>query len=224
MTEFSPPTIPSIEKAREDSKILQRLLEEEKKELKRVERCKKKEEDWLRLYPQIEQAMEKLSEKLLQKTVGQVEELMTRMAKEVLDQPIVVKATVSEKKGAANVDFHIERNGEVEDILRGQGGSVANVLSVALRIYALQCQSANDHLPFLVLDEQDCWLRPELVPRLLDVIREATRDLGFQVLYISHHDPAMLERYVDKTYLLKADSNGVAQVNEKHFTPSEEDP
>ena len=49
--------------------------------------------------------MEKLSEKLLQKTVGQVEELMTRMAKEVLDQPIVVKATVSEKKEQQALTF-----------------------------------------------------------------------------------------------------------------------
>ena len=49
--------------------------------------------------------MEKLSEKLLQKTVGQVEELMTRMAKEVLDQPIVVKATVSEKKEQQTLTF-----------------------------------------------------------------------------------------------------------------------
>ncbi|MBF93971.1 MAG: DNA repair protein [Myxococcales bacterium] len=223
MSDFAHPAIPSVEKAKQDSGILSRLLEDEKKELKRAERNKKKEEDWLNLYPQVEQAMEKLSQKLLQETVGQVEELMTKMAQAVLDQPIVVKATVSEKSGAANVDFHIERSGEVEDILRGQGGSVANVLSVALRIYALQIQPRNEHLTFLVLDEQDCWLRPELVPRLLEVVQEAARDLGFQVLYISHHDAAMLERYVDKTYLLKADANGVAQVNEKHFTPSEED-
>ena len=223
MSEFSPPPIPSLEDARRNSEILNRRFEEEKKELKRAERNKKKEEDWLNLYPQVEQAMEKLSEKLLQETVGKVEELMTKMAQAVLDQPIVVKATVSEKSGAANVEFHIEKNGKVEDLIEGQRGSVANVLSVALRIYALEIQPRNEHLAFLVLDEQDCWLRPELVPRLLEVVREATRDLGFQVLYISHHDAAMLERYVDKTYLLKPDSEGIAQVKEKRFRPSEED-
>ena len=58
---------------------------------------------------------------------------------------------------------------------------------------------------------------------MLEVVQEAARDLGFQVLYISHHDAAMLERYVDKTYLLKPDAEGVAQVKKKLFEASEED-
>jgi hypothetical protein len=58
---------------------------------------------------------------------------------------------------------------------------------------------------------------------LLEVVQEAVRDLGFQVLYISYHDVAMPERYVDKTYLLKPDAEGVAQVKKKLFEASEED-
>lgn len=223
MTELARTEIPSLVNVNGHAAILSRLLADEKAELERAEQNKKKEEELLNLYPRVDEAMESLSQKLLHQTVGKAERLMSEMAQEVLDQPIEVKARVSENRGAANVDFHIEKNGEVEDIIKGQGGSVANVLSVALRIYALEFQPDDEHLKFLVLDEQDCWLRPELVPRLLGVVQEAARDLGFQVLYISHHDSSMLERYVDKTYLLEPDTNGDAQVREIFFNPTDQD-
>jgi len=223
MTELAHAEIPSLVNVNGHDAILSRLLADEKGELDRAEQNKKKAEDLLNLYPKVDEAMESLSQKLLHQTVGKAERLMSEMAQEVLDQPIEVKARVFEKGGAVNVDFHIEKNGEVEDIIKGQGGSVANVLSVALRIYALEFQPPDEHLKFLVLDEQDCWLRPELVPRLLGVVQEAARDLGFQVLYISHHDSSMLERYVDKTYLLEPDTNGDAQVSEIFFNPSDQD-
>jgi len=50
----------------------------------------------------------------------------------------------------------------------------------------------------LVLDEQDCWLRADLVPKLVKIIHDGSRTLGFQVLMISHHERHLFEQYADK--------------------------
>ena len=92
------------------------------------------------------------------------------------------------------------RGGNREDVLRGQGGSVTNILSVGLRMFALTTLDEKSHRRFLVLDEQDCWLRPDLVPRLIKIVRDAGKALGFQVIVISHHDTAAFERYADRIY------------------------
>jgi ABC-type glutathione transport system ATPase component len=155
---------------------------------------------YLELAPQVSQALEQLNEQLFQKLLGTVQEKLTVAVQEILEQPLVVKAEAEFKRGSATVEFSIERDGHSEDILRGQGGSVANVLSVGLRMFALATLDENQHRRFLVLDEQDCWLRPDLVPRLVKIVHEAGRALGFQVLMISHHDVALFERYADRIY------------------------
>lgn len=82
-------------------------------------------------------------------------------------------------------------------------------MSVGLRLFALASLS-QEHSGFLVLDEQDCWLRPELVPKLVKIVHETGKELGFQILMISHHDTKLFDRYADKIYKLepKVASNG----------------
>lgn len=66
-----------------------------------------------------------------------------------------------------------------------------------------------------MLDEQDCWLRPELVPRLVNIVHQAARELEFQVIMISHHDIGLFEKYADKVYRLSPSREGleIAEVN-----------
>ena len=72
--------------------------------------------------------------------------------------------------------------------MKGNGGSVANILSVCSRLFALTQLPEDTHRRFLVLDEQDCWLQPELIPRFAKIIHEAAKALNFQILVISHHN------------------------------------
>lgn len=157
-------------------------------------------------------ALEQLSDQLFQQLLGLVEEKLTVALQEILEQPIKFKATADFKRGAATVEFSIERDGHEEDVLRGQGGSVNNILSVGLRMFALTTLDASVHRRFLVLDEQDCWLRPDLVPRLVKMVRDAGQALGFQVLMISHHDAAIFERYADRIYEFVPDGSGAVEV------------
>ena len=165
---------------------------------------------FLAIADQVTDALEKLSNDLFQRELDIIQSTLTKALQEILDQPIVFKASAAFRRDMVNVDFSIERNGHTEDIMRGQGGSVANVVSVGLRMFAITTLDERRHRRFLVLDEQDCWLHPDLVPRLVRMVREAGSALGFQVLMISHHDVDNFLRYADCVYRLGPDQgNGV---------------
>lgn len=167
---------------------------------------------YLDIADKVTTALEQLSDQLFRQLLGVVQDKLTVALQEILEQPICFRADADFKRGAATVEFRIERNGQSEDILRGQGGSVANVLSVGLRMFALTTLDGDAHRRFLVLDEQDCWLRPELVPRLVKIVHEAALALGFQVLMISHHDIDLFERYADRIYQFRMGADGNVEV------------
>jgi ABC-type glutathione transport system ATPase component len=163
---------------------------------------------------QVTAALEQLSQQLFRQLLSLVEEKLTIALQEILEQPIKFHADADFKRGAATVEFWIDRDGNREDVLRGQGGSVANILSVGLRLFALTTLDEARHRRFLVLDEQDCWLRPDLVPKLVKIVHEAGKALGFQVLMISHHDVSIFEQYADRVYQCVPAGNGRVEVRQ----------
>ena len=164
---------------------------------------------YLAVAEKVTAALELLNEQLFQQLLRTVQDKLTIALQEILEQPIQFCAETDFQRGAATVKFWVERDGNQEDIMRGQGGSVNNILSVGLRMFALTTLDEQKHRRFLVLDEQDCWLRPDLVPRLVKIVHEAGHALGFQVLMISHHDVALFEQYADKIYQFQANGDGV---------------
>jgi DNA repair exonuclease SbcCD ATPase subunit len=178
--------------------------------------------EYLNIADAVDEALDKLSEQLFGKIVVVLEQNLTLALADVLEQSIQLKVDRSYKRGAATLSFHVERDGHAEDIMKGQGGSVANVLSVGLRMFALKTLDPDVHRRFLVLDEQDCWLRPDLVPRLVKIVHEAGRELGFQVLMISHHDSSAFDQYADKIYEIKPTPHGV-EMSERKSGPANPD-
>jgi hypothetical protein len=133
-------------------------------------------------------AIEQLTEGMFAGLLRAITERISAALVEVLGQPL--ELVVDYKYHAAHglqIEFAIQRDGAREDLLRGQGGSVTNVVSVGLRLFALVTLDEARHRPFLLLDEQDCWLRPDLVPAFVRIVREAADRLGLQTLMISHH-------------------------------------
>lgn len=153
-----------------------------------------------------------LSDRIFGDTVKLLEEKLTIALREVLDQKIALEVESRYLRGSAAIEFHIKRHGKREHIIKGQGGSVANILSVGLRMFALTTLDPDQHRRFLVLDEQDCWLRPDLVPRLVQIVHDAAKALGFQVLMISHHDWRAFRQHADKIYRLRPAPGGVRVV------------
>jgi DNA repair exonuclease SbcCD ATPase subunit len=160
---------------------------------------------------EVKAALTKLGEKLFGNVVAVIEEELSIALQEILEQDLRLKTERGSYKGAVTVTFRIERgDGQREDVMKGQGGSVANVLSVGLRLFALTTLDEKEHRRFLILDEQDCWLRPDLVPRLVKIVQEVCKTLNFQVLMISHHDVSTFDRYADRIYELTPTVDGVS--------------
>ena len=178
---------------------------------------------YLGIAGKVTEALECLSQKLFRELLDIVQAKATIALQETLEQPVSLRADAVFKRGGNSVEFWIDREGNQEDAFRGQGGSVANILSVGLRLFALTTLGTAQHRPFLVLDEQDCWLRPDLVPKLAKIVQEAGKALGFQVIMISHHDLSVFEQYADKVYRFVPLMGGVVEVTEVQRPPSEVD-
>ncbi|HEX8913836.1 MAG TPA: hypothetical protein VF796_15920 [Humisphaera sp.] len=165
---------------------------------------------YLEVAPQVGEALETLGQELFGRLATIIESHLTLALQEVLGQAIRLKVEQDFKRGGATLRLHIERDGKAEDIMRGTGGSVANILSVGLRIFALSQLDGGKHRRFLVLDEQDCWLAPDLVPKLVKIVHDAGEALGFQVIMISHHASSAFERFADRIYWFTPTPDGVS--------------
>lgn len=200
--------------------VAQHNLLVNQKNAKTTELAKKRK--YLQIHDRVTEALQQLNQQLFQELLTVIEQKLTIALQEVLDQPIQLKAKAQWKRNAASVEFHIERDGQAEDIMKGQGGSVANILSVGLRMFALTTLDASEHRRFLVLDEQDCWIRPDLVPRLVKIVHDAAKALGFQTLMISHHDVHTFADYADRIYRLQPTPDQGVHVEE--WTPNPRQP
>ena len=203
MTDESSQELETLKPPAELRKTLDRLSwqrEQMKGELKTTNEKLEQAKAYLELADQVTDALDELSQTLFEQVLGVLQEKLSIAIQEVLDQPVMFRADASFKRGAASLEFSVERHGNQEDVNRGQGGSVQNVLSVGLRLFALARLDENEHRRFLILDEQDCWLRPELVPKLVNIVSRAAKELNFQVIMISHHDVTLFEQFADKIY------------------------
>ena len=146
----------------------------------------------IELEPQVIGVMEELQRREHERAVGAYEELLTLFLRDVLPGHREVVMDLRTERSLPALDVYL-RKGEglpLEDALSGTGGSVTNILSAGLRFIAL-IRSGNR--PFLVLDEPDCWIKPELAPKFAGVVQSVAEQLGVQVLMISHHDEQMFE-------------------------------
>lgn len=162
-------------------------------------------ERFLELAPLAEARLDELTRSLFREVLDEIQENLSHAVGEILGQEREVRAVHDTKRGNLWVRFEIVNQGNTEDIVKGQGGSVCNILSVGLRLVSLSLLDPRRHRPFLVLDEQDCWLRPDLVPRLMGMIRVVCRRLGLQALVISHHSLDLLTGKADRVLELVPD-------------------
>lgn len=192
-------------------------------EIRRLEERRAKEEAFLEMQPRVAQRLETLSTALFGDILDEVERNLTYALQDILGQDLRVVTSRQIQHGKVQIRFGIERAGQPEDILRGQGGSVCNVLSVGLRFIALSQLDEREHRRFLVLDEQDCWLRPDLVPRLMAIVHTIAHKLGFQVLVISHHSVDLFREHADRIFTLRpsADPGEGVRMERLDVAPSE---
>jgi ABC-type uncharacterized transport system ATPase component len=172
-------------------------------------------QEFLDLAPSVRARLEELSTLMFGSLLDEIEANLTHAIREVLGQDRVVFTTREVKNNRLNVRFQIRNQGDeeqVENILHGQGGSVCNILSVGLRLIALSQLHEERHRPFLVLDEQDCWLRPALVPVFMKLVAEIAERLELQVLVISHHPVDLFAESTERIVALRPDREAGARL------------
>jgi hypothetical protein len=174
-------------------KTLQQRLAKNRENLQELD-------EFLEVQPRVAERLDELSRELFGNILEEIERNLTYALREILGQDLRVVSQREMKNRKMHVTFGIEREGKPEDILTGQGGSVCNAISVGLRLIALSQLDEREHRRFLVLDEQDCWLRPDLVPNLMAIIHTIAQKLQFQVLVISHHNVDLFREHADRIY------------------------
>jgi hypothetical protein len=197
---------PSVVRRRFDS--LRWKQQSLKEALRRNQESINELDAFLTIQPQVAERLDALSASLFGNILEEIEINLTYALREILGQNLRVVSQREVKNRKMHVTFSIERDGQPEDILSGQGGSVCNVISVGLRLIALSQLDERQHRRFLVLDEQDCWLRPDLVPHFMAIIHTIAHKLNFQVLVISHHDVDLFRTHADRIYRISPASRG----------------
>lgn len=190
----------------------QGLAEERVRAHAETRRRKQEAEDFLELAPRADALLRQLATSLFGEILDDVEANLTHALREILGQERRVRSRREIKSNRLHVSLYVESPEGEEDILVGQGGSVCNILSVGLRCIALSRLDAERHRPFLVLDEQDCWLKPELVPVFMKLLKRIAEALELQVLVISHHPLDLFATHARNILELKPGKNGVATV------------
>ncbi len=152
----------------------------------------------------VEAVLDALEARFHAKSLGLLESLLTAFLCDVVPREEgpaqAVSLTMDTQRGLPALQIAVLNGEHPEDALNGRGGSVANVLSAGLRFAALSratrgVSNGFRFRPFLILDEADCWLRFSRVSNFSDVVYQLARDLGMQILMISHHPAEMLKGY-----------------------------
>jgi len=140
--------------------------------------------------PEVAAVLSDLQTRAHERSVGVYEKLLTAILHDVLgENDRSVSMDLEIKRGVPSLEINIKHQGETESIIDGQGGSVANIVSAGLRFIVLNRLS--DNRQFIVIDEPDCWLAPEKINSFFSVIDKLSKDIGIQVLIISHHEKSL---------------------------------
>lgn len=150
----------------------------------------------LNLKPEVNEFMGLLQDKIHRRSVGKIEAMLTSILGDVFpatenSEADKIKILLSSKRQETSIKIMVTNGEYLEDVINGRGGSVTNVLSTGLRFIAL---ARSGLTPFIVLDEADCWLKPEKIPAFMGVICQLAEKLKIQALVITHHDVDVVKK------------------------------
>lgn len=149
----------------------------------------------LNLTEEVTSVFEALQTRAHERSLGAFERLLSAVLNDVLPEEGVVRLLAQVKANATWLDVALEKaNGALEDVLDANGGAVTNVISTGLRFAAL---SRTKNRRLMILDEPDCWLKPERVPAFINVVAQVATQTQTQTFFITHHEPELLQGRVN---------------------------
>lgn len=162
------------------------------------------------LNPSVTDFLKLLQLKQHENSVGTYEKLLTSLLMEVLPgyREVILNLTTVRQSPALDVLIKKDPNNPAEDVIRGTGGSVTNIIVAGFRIISVVRSGKRK---FLLLDEADCWLKDDYFPSFSKMLKEVSEKLGVQILLISHDKNSYFSGVIDHQVEIYKDNDGKIQ-------------
>ena len=157
---------------------------------------------------EVEEFLTAYQNRVHSKAVADIQSLLTYAAVDVLQTTKSVRLELETSRGAPALNFFMDNDGNLEDILDGQGGALTNAVVTGLRFLSL-IRTQNRRL--ISLDESDCWIKPERIKGYAKFLSEVSSLMQVQTLFVSHHAVDLVEDYAT-VHRLQRDGVGGCEV------------
>ncbi len=155
------------------------------KENQHLEKLKIEEQDALTARLIIQQVAEETQQHLKES----ISSLVTLAINTVFpDDDVQFDVDIVQKRGKIDASFFIVKNGKrIDDLLDSDGGGLADIISIALRVAFLRI--SGNKFKCLILDEPTKFLHnPEAQSRVNEMIMMIAEDLNIQFIIVSDQD------------------------------------
>ena len=135
--------------------------------------------------------IELIQDAVYRKQMAQYEGLLTKFVFAVLkDLGRDVHLTMEIKGSSPHLNVMVDNDGHLEDVWKGNGGALTNILSTGLRLISLYKVVSLGHniRPFIVFDEVDNWVSAEGSVDFYSNLISLSSSLGLQSIIITHRD------------------------------------
>lgn len=196
----------------ETRKVEKAVLEETAAKAERQAQEEEKRAEWM---SQVRAFFEYVAEEARKDACEAAENMVTQALSSVItDRDVAFKVQLGTSRKRPDARFKVftrDANGErTTDPLSGNGGGIADVLSLALRILLLESAQPAIGGP-LFLDEPGKHVAPVYAPHVAEFLRTVCREFGRQVILITHSDD--LAQIGDKSYDVRL-VDGISVVTE----------
>ena len=139
----------------------------------------------------------------------ELSELVSVALASIFDDPYNLQVTFEIKRGKVEMDFQLERDGDVIDPY-AVGGGVVDTISLALR-FCCWAISQKEVRPIMMMDEPLKWLKGGALPEKgAEMIKEISEQLGIQVIMVSHA-PELIAG-ADRVFDVNINKHGISEV------------
>jgi hypothetical protein len=145
---------------------------------------------------EVSNALNILQIRTQEKTKNIYETLLTKLIHEIKghdkeNHKLILKTRIKSNKPWLDIEIESE-SGHSRDVYLDKGGSIENIVSMGLRFITL---SRTSNRRFLAFDEADKNLSSKYMPKIAKMLFELSKQIGIQVLYISHADKSNFEGF-----------------------------
>lgn len=112
--------------------------------------------------------------------------IVTKSLSTVFEEPMEFVAQFVERRGVSECDLFLRIGGHEYDILKGQGGGIADVCSMTLQMAFIMLAQVDR---VLIIDEPARHMDIAAQERFISVLQELCKELNFTIIMVTHSQP-----------------------------------